>query len=51
MATEVIMPKVDMDQETGTVARWLKQNGDEVKQGEIILEIETDKVKQLFKPA
>jgi pyruvate dehydrogenase E2 component (dihydrolipoamide acetyltransferase) len=44
MATDVIMPKVDMDQETGTVARWIKQNGDEVKQGEIILEIETDKV-------
>lgn len=44
MATEVIMPKVDMDQETGTVVEWVKQNGDEVKQGEIILIIETDKV-------
>ncbi len=44
MATDVIMPKVDMDQETGTVAQWLKKEGDEVKQGEIILEIETDKV-------
>jgi pyruvate dehydrogenase E2 component (dihydrolipoamide acetyltransferase) len=33
-----------MDQETGTVAQWLKKDGDEVKQGEIILEIETDKV-------
>ena len=40
MATDVIMPKVDMDQETGTVAQWLKKEGDEVKQGEIILEIE-----------
>ena len=44
MATDVIMPKVDMDQETGTVGQWLKEDGDEVKQGEIILEIETDKV-------
>lgn len=44
MATDVIMPKVDMDQETGTVGQWLKDDGDEVKQGEIILEIETDKV-------
>ncbi|MGD8807153.1 MAG: dihydrolipoamide acetyltransferase family protein [Chloroflexota bacterium] len=44
MATDVIMPKVDMDQETGTVARWLKNEGDEVRQGEVILEIETDKV-------
>ncbi|NCF67761.1 MAG: 2-oxo acid dehydrogenase subunit E2 [Chloroflexi bacterium] len=44
MATDVIMPKVDMDQETGTVGQWLKKEGDEVKQGETILEIETDKV-------
>lgn len=44
MATDVIMPKVDMDQETGTVAQWLKKDGDEVKLGETILEIETDKV-------
>ncbi|UCG24967.1 MAG: 2-oxo acid dehydrogenase subunit E2 [Chloroflexota bacterium] len=44
MATDVIMPKVDMDQETGTVGEWLKKEGDEVKQGEPILEIETDKV-------
>ena len=44
MATDVIMPKVDMDQETGTVGQWLKEDGDEVKLGEIILEIETDKV-------
>jgi len=44
MATDVIMPKVDMDQETGTVGQWLKKDGDEVKQGETILEIETDKV-------
>jgi pyruvate dehydrogenase E2 component (dihydrolipoamide acetyltransferase) len=38
------MPKVDMDQETGTVGEWLKKEGEEVKQGEPILEIETDKV-------
>ena len=44
MATEVIMPKVDMDQETGTVLEWLKTEGDEVKQGEAILVIETAKV-------
>ena len=44
MAVEMIMPKVDMDQETGTVAEWHKQNGEEVKEGEIILVIETDKV-------
>ncbi|MFL7814399.1 MAG: biotin/lipoyl-containing protein, partial [Anaerolineales bacterium] len=44
MAVEMIMPKVDMDQETGTVVEWLKTNGDQVKEGEIILVIETDKI-------
>ena len=44
MAIEMIMPKVDMDQETGTVVEWKKQDGEEVQEGEIILVIETDKV-------
>ncbi|MFN2144403.1 MAG: dihydrolipoamide acetyltransferase family protein [Anaerolineales bacterium] len=44
MPVEMIMPKVDMDQETGTVVEWRKQNGEQVTEGEIILVIETDKV-------
>jgi pyruvate dehydrogenase E2 component (dihydrolipoamide acetyltransferase) len=44
MAIEVIMPKVDMDQETGTVVEWSKNEGDQVAEGEILLVIETDKV-------
>ncbi|KAA3647304.1 MAG: 2-oxo acid dehydrogenase subunit E2 [Chloroflexi bacterium] len=44
MATEVILPKVDMDQETGTIVEWVKKDGEEVTEGEIILVIETDKV-------
>ena len=44
MAKEVIMPKVDMDQETGTVVEWRKNNGEHVKTGDVILVIETDKV-------
>ncbi len=44
MATEVIMPKVDMDQSTGTVLEWLFNEGDTVKKGEPLLVIETDKV-------
>jgi len=44
MPTSVIMPKFEMSQETGTVARWLKQEGDAVEKGEAILEVETDKV-------
>ena len=43
MAIEVILPKVDMDQETGTIVEWRKQDGDQVKEGENILVIETDK--------
>ena len=44
MAIEMIMPKVDMDQETGTVVEWLKSNGQNVEEGETILVIETDKI-------
>ena len=40
----MIMPKVDMDQETGTVVEWLKGNGQQVEEGETILVIETDKI-------
>lgn len=40
----MIMPKVDMDQETGTVVEWLKTNGQLVEEGETILVIETDKI-------
>jgi len=38
------MPKLGMTMEEGTVTTWLKQEGDEVKRGEEIVEIETDKV-------
>jgi len=44
MPTAVIMPKFEMTQETGTVGAWLKAEGDPVRKGEAILEIETDKV-------
>lgn len=37
------MPRLSDTMESGTIARWLKQEGDEVKKGEIIAEIETDK--------
>ena len=43
MAIEVILPKVDMDMKTGKVSRWLVAEGDAVKQGDPLLEIETDK--------
>jgi len=44
MPTEVIMPALEMAQETGRVVRWLKAEGDEVAKGEPLMEIETDKV-------
>jgi pyruvate dehydrogenase E2 component (dihydrolipoamide acetyltransferase) len=43
MATEVILPKVDMDMATGRIARWLVAEGAAVKQGDPLFEIETDK--------
>lgn len=43
MATNIIMPALGMAQETGKVLRWLKAEGEAVKQGEPLLEIETDK--------
>jgi pyruvate dehydrogenase E2 component (dihydrolipoamide acetyltransferase) len=44
MAIPIIMPKFEMAQESGTIARWLKQVGDPVSKGEAILEVETDKI-------
>jgi pyruvate dehydrogenase E2 component (dihydrolipoamide acetyltransferase) len=44
MPTNVIMPALELAQETGKVVRWLKAPGDAVKQGEPVVEIETDKV-------
>src|SRR5436305_8606870 len=41
---DVIMPALGMAQETGKVLRWLKADGDTVRKGEPLLEVETDKV-------
>ena len=43
MATELTMPKNDMDMEEGTIVKWLKNVGDKVEKGEMFMEIETDK--------
>ncbi|WP_297338292.1 pyruvate dehydrogenase complex dihydrolipoamide acetyltransferase [Algoriphagus sp.] len=42
-ATLVTMPKMSDTMQEGTIAAWLKKVGDEVKSGEIIAEVETDK--------
>jgi len=43
VATEVIMPKVDMVMDTGTFVEWLKEGGDHVEKGEPLFIILTDK--------
>ena len=43
MAEIFAMPKLGMDMEEGLVASWLKAEGDTVKKGEPLAEIETDK--------
>lgn len=43
MATEVIMPKVDMVMETGTFVEWLKQEGETVEKGDPLFVISTEK--------
>jgi pyruvate dehydrogenase E2 component (dihydrolipoamide acetyltransferase) len=43
MAVSVVMPALEMAQETGKLVRWIKQEGDEVTKGEMLLEVETDK--------
>ena len=43
MPTEVILPKVDMDMETGTISAWHVAEGEAIEQGEALFDIETDK--------
>ena len=43
MATEVIMPKVDMVMETGTFVEWLKKEDEQVSKGDPLFIITTDK--------
>ncbi len=43
MSKDVVMPALGMAQETGTLLRWLKQPGDSVTKGEMLMEVETDK--------
>jgi pyruvate dehydrogenase E2 component (dihydrolipoamide acetyltransferase) len=43
MATNVILPALGMSQDTGKIVHWLKAEGEQVTQGEPLVEIETDK--------
>src|SRR5918912_2551883 len=43
MAVSVVMPALEMAQETGKLISWLKREGEPVRKGEMLLEVETDK--------
>jgi pyruvate dehydrogenase E1 component beta subunit len=43
MAIQVLMPALSPTMEKGNLAKWLKREGDKVKSGDVIAEIETDK--------
>ena len=46
MATEVKLPRLGQGMESGTVVRWLKQEGERVEKGEPLYELDTEKVTQ-----
>ncbi len=48
MAVEILMPALSPTMEEGTLAKWLVKEGDAVKSGQIIAEIETDKAVMEF---
>ncbi len=41
--SEITMPRLSDTMQEGTIARWLKKPGDEIKKGDVLAEIETDK--------
>ncbi len=48
MATEILMPALSPTMEEGTLAKWLVKEGDSVKSGDLLAEIETDKATMEF---
>ena len=48
MATDVVMPRLSDSMEEGTVLKWLVDVGGEVKRGEPLVEIETDKANMTY---
>ncbi|MBR9835817.1 MAG: pyruvate dehydrogenase complex E1 component subunit beta, partial [Alphaproteobacteria bacterium] len=43
MAVDILMPALSPTMEEGTLAKWLKAEGDKIEAGDVIAEIETDK--------
>lgn len=43
MPEEIVMPRLSDTMQVGTIARWVKHEGDAVKTGDVLIEVETDK--------
>ena len=48
MATDVVMPRLSDSMEEGTILKWLVEEGGEVKRGQALVEIETDKANMTY---
>ena len=48
MPTEILMPSLSPTMEEGTLAKWLVKKGDNIKAGDVLAEIETDKATMEF---
>jgi pyruvate dehydrogenase E2 component (dihydrolipoamide acetyltransferase) len=48
MGTDVVMPRLSDSMEEGTILKWLVEEGGEVKRGEALVEIETDKANMTY---
>jgi pyruvate dehydrogenase E2 component (dihydrolipoamide acetyltransferase) len=48
MAAEIVMPRLSDSMEEGTILTWMKALGDEVKRGDELVEIETDKANMVY---
>jgi pyruvate/2-oxoglutarate dehydrogenase complex dihydrolipoamide acyltransferase (E2) component len=52
MTTKVLLPKIGFSMNEGIVGRWMVSNGTQVKQGEPLYELESDKsVQEIESPA
>src|SRR4051794_31502399 len=45
---DVVMPQLSASMEAGTILRWLKSDGDPVRRGDELVEIETDKATETY---
>ena len=44
MTIDIVMPKIGLNMEEGVIVEWMKKEGDEIKHGDVLFILETDKV-------